>query len=244
MRRAVGVLICAAALGGCVTLTPDEKATACRASNITTKYDPRIFDYPCRNGTARWNVAPAIYDLQKQFAMEDADTANVRKEAAEREERERQATEAQQKAVEAAYAEAKTSPRFKNRRREKFASYEDADNVLQPESAPWLAGGPTASFMRTKDHIIRLDAQVMQVVDRNTLLANPCYVFHGAEPLPEVCPVFVRLALGCGGDRDLIDDMHFSAVVELEGTKQYETAMGVQKTVPQFVAYGVQPARN
>jgi len=245
--KRVVVLIGAVMLGGCLApvVPPDDRAAVCQIAPAAEI---------CRTGRA-WPWDPkryAAHDVQVQLAAHEAAETQAREDKAARDAEAQREAAAQKAAAEAALAESRrrraAKPRYAHRRTETFDSFADALDVLEPEGSPApfdLAVHPGAALMGAKGRVIMLDMKVMQVVDKDNLLANPCFMLQGVEDMggSSVCPVLVRLTRGCGGDRDMIDDMRFSGIVEVEGTAQYETAMGVQKTVPQLVAYGVQAAR-
>jgi hypothetical protein len=235
------VLVGVVVLSGCAAplLPPEDRAAICSIGPVSNA---------CITGRARWPQSGEIHQLQLQLTEQKAVAAEKKRLADEQAERERQrialaADQAQEEETEARRKKA-NAPRYTHRRSEKFSSYRDAVEVLNPENGPdayTMARGPAAAFLRTKGHIIAMSAQVMQVAGQDGFLANPCFPLRGAEDMgvPSVCPVFVRLAPGCGGDRDLTDDMNLSVIVEVEGTMQYQTAVGTTKTVPKLVAYGI-----
>ena len=238
----VGMLI----LQGCATLTPDERATACRAQNTPEiQWDLRS---PCQYGKAWWFDHDEIIKLQEQETAEKSMAQEVAADQAKTKqieaEEQKKSDEENQKSFEAARKEIEANPRYRNRRRVKFSSYQDAMEVLSPDAIPdsySIARNPTAAFMGTKGHVIFMRAQIMQVVGRDGLLVNPCYVLRGAEDMgvPSMCPVFISLTPGCASGRDMADGMNLAVIAEIKGTMQYDTAMGTTKTVPKLVAYGI-----
>lgn len=233
----VGVVVlsaCAAPL-----LPPEDRAAICSIGPVSPA---------CTTGRARWPQSGEIHQLQLQMTEQKAIAAERKRLADDQAEQQLQrvalaADRAQEQEAEARRKKA-NAPRYAQRWTEKFASFADAAEVLNPEDGPdafAMARGPSAAFLRTKGHIIAVNAKVMQVVGRDGFLANPCFSFRGAEDMgiPSVCPVFVWMTPGCGGDRNLTDDMNVAVIVEVDGTMQYDTAMGTTKTVPKFTAYGI-----
>lgn len=239
---------------------PPSEACAARLA-----ISPPMADYAgaCASGRAVGLDVLAIRNMRDQFATNDAlkakaqaagrsrmEADRAQAEAVTRAQQTKQAVSAEnQKAYEEARKEIEADPRYQNRHKAKFTSFQDALEVLSPDSIPdslSIGQNGAAAFMGAKGHVIFLRAQVMQVVDRNNLLVNPCYTFRGIEDMgmKSVCPIFVHLTRGCGGGRDLVDDVRFAAVAEVEGTMQYETALGTTRTVPSLVAYGVQIDRS